>query len=41
MAKSKSKDLDAVLHGHILAIIGVLNVFLDEELVLQYYASYL
>ena len=32
MAKSKSKDLDAVLCGHILAMIGVLNVFLDEEL---------
>ena len=32
MAKSKSKDLDAVLCGCILAMIGVLNVFLDEEL---------
>jgi hypothetical protein len=32
MAKSKSKDLDAVLRGRILAMIGVLNVFLDEEL---------
>ena len=32
MAKSNSKDLDAVLRGRILAMIGVLNVFLDEEL---------